>query len=145
MPQGVAPGCYVAPDGFVVRIFAYKVCMHSVCTHVVALPEYNANINLYAAMFLLMQEWEESGRMSPTPNMESFPPQPDCVTEILSMDQLSSHNSDGVVPASVSLHQSEQRNGQEKMRCDPPMKCSDHDVMMEWFIPFMVSYVWGKH
>ena len=113
--------------------------MHSVCTHVVALPEYNVNINLYAAMFLLMQEWEENGRRSPTPNMESFPPQPDCVTEILSMDQLSSHNSDSVVPASVSLHQSEQRNGQEQMRCGIPMECSELEAVMEGCLPFVVS------
>ncbi|XP_065908285.1 uncharacterized protein [Dysidea avara] len=84
-------------------------------------------------------EWEENGRRSPTPNMESFPPQPDCVTEILSMDQLSSHNSDSVVPASVSLHQSEQRNGQEQMRCGIPMECSELEAIMEGCLPFVVN------
>jgi len=52
------------------------------------------------------------------------------------------HNSDGVVPASVSL-QSELHQKQEQMKCDPPMRCDPlmmcNEAVMDGCVPFVVS------
>ena len=63
--------------------------------------------------------------------MESHPHR---VTE--DQELSSPHNSDSVVPASVS---SESHLGQEQMRCEIPMECSELEAIMEGCLPLVVS------